>query len=333
MLPIVEHPAWAIRDSSKLDDYLRCPRLYFYRHVLGWELDLPAHDLHFGESWHKAREHQLLHGYDDIVGAYDAFINCYRQYFDPETDDMYKPKNPTGALNALNKFAQERSADLNEYRLIEIDGKKMTEISGTVPVDTNRVLHYRMDSILEHIEDGMIISWDHKTTHEKYILGSQWAEQFYLSIQNGTYTHCLYCIFPIDKVLGIEFCGTGFAHLLRGSANRPAGYHATLRRVPAFKTPDQMNTWLWTVNNLLDDIDRDMDRLMHCSDSDEVLMSFPMNPTSCTDYRGCQFHDYCCSWANPLRSCEEPPLGFNISFWNPAEIKTSVTKNLEWKGE
>ena len=42
-----EHPAWSIIDSSKMDDYDRCPRYFFYRHVLGWQLDIPAHDLVF----------------------------------------------------------------------------------------------------------------------------------------------------------------------------------------------------------------------------------------------------------------------------------------------
>jgi len=327
--PITEHPTWAIKDSSKLDDYLRCHRFYFFRYILGWDLDFPAHDLLFGEAYHKAREHQLLHGYDDVAGAFEAFNNCYRLHFAPEEDEIYKPKTPTAVLNALMKFAEERYADLVDNEVVVIDGQKMTEISGTVPIDENRVLHYRMDSILRRLEDGMIFSWDHKTTAEKYILGRQWADQFFLSIQNGTYTHCLYCMFPIEQVLGIEFCGTGFAFLSRGSANRSSGYHATLRRVPAFKTPEQMNAWLWTVNNLLDEIERDMDKLFHCTENDAVLMAFPMNGTSCTDYRGCQYHDYCLSWPNPLRQCYEPPLGFIEKFWNPAERESSVKKDLK----
>ena len=331
MLPITEQPTWAIRDSSKLDDYLRCPRYYFYRHILGWDMDFPAHDLVFGEAWHKAREHQLLHGYDDVAGAFEAFNNYYRLHFAPTEDSMHLPKTPTAAFNALCTFRDQRYADLIDNEVVILDGQKMTEISGTVPVDDNRVLHYRMDSVMQRLEDGMIFSWDHKTTSEKYIIGHQWAEQFHLGLQNGTYTHCLYCMFPIEQVLGIEFCGTGFAFLQRGSANRPAGYHVNLRRVPAFKTPDQMNVWLWNVNCILDNIDRDMDRLFQCSDSDQVLMAFPMNGTSCGDYRGCQFHDFCLAWSNPLRRCEEPPLGFTAKFWNPAEKAASVVKDLKWK--
>lgn len=331
MFPLTDKPTWQIKDSSKLDDWLACHRLYFMRHVLGWRMDVPAHDLHFGTSWHCGREYQLLQGYDDVVGAYQAFLNDYRKEFDPSTDDMYRPKNPTGVLNALQTFATEKQNDLIENEVVEIDGVKMTEISGTVPVDDKRVLYYRMDSIMRRLEDGRIFSWDHKSTHEKWVTGRQWAEGFHLGIQNGTYTHCLYCQFPIEQVLGIEFCGTGFNYLSRGSSARPAGYYATLRRVPAFKTPEQMNVWLWNVNDILDDIEREMDRLYHCKEEDTVLMAFQMNPKSCTAYRGCPYHDYCLSWQNPLQQCYEPPLGFREEFWDPSKMDTTNKRNLEWR--
>ena len=139
------------------------------------------------------------------------------------------------------------------------------------------------------------------------------------------------CMFPIEDVLGVEFCGTMFEFLKRGSKNREAGYHVTFERIPAFKTPDQMNVWLWNVIDKLDDIDRETERLFHCKEEDAVLMAFPMNTNSCTKYWGCAFHDYCLAWSNPLQQAYEPPIGFRVEFWNPAEMKTSVKKDLEWQ--
>ena len=331
IFPIPEHISWNIKDSSKLDDYYRCPRYYFYHYMLGWTLDVPAHDLIFGDAFHHAREHQLLFGYGDILGAFEAFERVYRPQFPPETDSIYLPKTPAAVLKALMNFASEYSRDLIDNRVVELDGKKMTEIAGTVPVDEKRVLHYRMDSIMERVVDGMIFSWDHKTTSGKWIHDTRWDEELFLSIQNGTYTHCLYCMFPVEQILGVEFVKTGFEYLQKGSANRPAGYHATTRRIPAFKSPDQMNTWLWTVNVKLDEIERDMDRLTHCSDRDAVLMAFPINPKSCTSYRGCEFHDFCLAWQNPLQRAYEPPLGFIQKFWNPAERESTVKKDLRFQ--
>lgn len=329
-LPLTEHPSWLRRDSSKLDDYIMCPRRFLLRHIFGWELARPSHDLYFGECWHRAREHQLLFGYNDINGAYDKFITHYRKVFAPEDDSMHEPKTPPNVLGALMKFASEKHRDLIDNEVVILDGTKMTEISGTVPVSETQVLHYRMDSIMRQLGDGKVFSWDHKTTSEKYIKYDTWADQFYLGIQNGTYTHCLYCMFPIEEVLGIEFCGTGFAYLKRASKDRSAGYHCTLRRVPAYKTPDQMNVWLWTVLDTLADIDRDMDRLFHCSEDDPVLQAFKMNHKSCSMYKGCQFFDYCLSWGNPLQYCYEPPLGFKVDFWDPSKMETTNKRNLEW---
>lgn len=329
--PLSEHPEWFIYDSSKLDEYITCPRKYFYRHILGWTPDIPAHDLAFGNSWHKAREWQLIHGYDDVPGAMTAFLNEYRKHFDPESDPIYVPKTPAAVLRGLLQMAEEHSCDLVDNEVVTMDGVKMTEISGTVPIDKDRYLHYRMDSMMHRLEDDKFFSWDHKTTSGKWIHDTRWDEELFLSIQNGTYTHCLYCLFPIDKVLGVEFCKTGFEFLERSSKNRSAGYHTTTRYIPAFKTPEQMNVWLWNVNDIVDDLERDMDRLSHCKESDTVLMAFQQNPKSCSAYKGCPFHDFCLSWSNPLQRCYEPPLGYRVEFWNPAKMETSVKKNLEWR--
>ncbi len=325
------HPTWDIKDSSKLDAYQRCARYYFYRYILGWQMDMPAHDLLFGEGWHLSMEVMMSQGYDAVAEAYQAFIDSYREHFDPETDMIYKPKEPSGVLNALLRLQSDYKTDLIDNRVVELDGQKMLEISGKVPVDyEGRVLYYRLDSIMQQIESEKYFTWDFKTTSEKYLNGRMWADQFYLAIQNGTYTHCLFCLFPVDEVLGMEYYGVGFAHLSRGSANRGPGPHCTFRKVPAYKTPDQMNSWLWTVNTLLDEIDRDMSRLDFCSDNDSVLQAFRMNGTSCTDYRGCEFNDFCLAWQNPLQQCHTPPLGFKEEFWNPAERETKVKKDLEW---
>ncbi len=325
---LTPHPTWEIRDSSKLDDYLECPRKFFFMHVLGWRIDAHQHDLFFGQAWHIAREHMLIHGYDDMQGAYAAFIKFYRRELDPETDDLYQPKNPEAVLMAIAKYAgdPERRYDLEQNEVL------YTEISGSVPVDEKRVLYFRMDSVLRNKEIGFIFSWDHKTTKK---FSRVWEEKFHLSLQNGTYTHCLYCMFPEEMqaglIKGVEFCGTQFEHLKKGSKLRPAGYHIALQRVPAWKSLGQMNTWLWNTVDLLDSLDIDMDRLIDCKESDSVMMAFRQNPGNCTNYWGCMFHDYCMSWTNPLQHCFEPPLGFKTEFWDPREMETTNKMKLEWK--
>ena len=156
--PLTHKPEWDILDSSKLDTYTRCPRHYFYEHVLGWRRDLPAHDLYFGQSWHLAREHQLIYGYNDVDGAFTKFLEYYRLQFDESSDEMYMPKTPQGVLMALIKFAKERKSDLIENEVIEKDGVKLIEISGSVPISDHRRLHFKMDSHMRRLSDGKVFS-------------------------------------------------------------------------------------------------------------------------------------------------------------------------------
>lgn len=321
------HPSTQIIDSSKLDDYLQCHRKFFFSHILGWRLDVPAHDLYFGECWHMAREYQLIYGYENVEEAYQVFLTHYRKKFSESSDINHRPKTPEAVYQALINFGVTYFDDLDKNELLrnEETGEPFTEISGTVPIDDRRVLHFRMDSLLRRKEDGMYFSFDHKTT-SKYIQYNAWDMQFYLSLQNGTYTHCMYCIFPVDQVLGVEFCGCGFEYL-----SRKGEYRSTLKRVPAFKSHDQMSVWLWTVNTLYDSVERELDHLTHCSENDSVLQAFPQNPGGCTKYRGCEFHDICLLTPNPLRICQEPPFGFRVDHWNPADKDSRNKMKLEWK--
>lgn len=323
---IPEHPSWEIRDSSKLKDYEECPRKFFFIHILGWRIDTAQHDLYFGECWHVAREHMLIKGYDDMTGAFDAFLKHYRKEFGPLTDSLYRPKDPEAVALAIATFAGKHQRDLIDNEVL------YTEISGSVPIDESRVVYFRMDSVLRNKEKGHIFSWDHKSTKK---FSRQWQNQFYLSLQNGTYTHCLYCMYPDEMknhlIKGVEFCGTQFEFLKRGSGARTAGYHIGFQRVPAWKLPSQMNVWLWNIVDLIDDLDRDMERLSHCNENDLIMAAFRMRTDSCTKYYGCMFHDYCMAWDNPLRECDEPPLGFRQEFWDPREMETTNKMELEWK--
>ena len=321
--PIPEHPSWHKIDSSKMETYHTCARQFFYRYLLGWRPNKVAIDLIFGQAWHAGRELQLLHGYDKVEEAYNAFLKTYREEIHETEDEFFAPKSPQGAFIAYSQLPVRYPRDLTDNKVL------FTETSGKVPIDNNRYIYYRMDSIIERKSDGKIFSWDHKSTKS---FSRTWADQFLLSIQTGTYTHCMYCLFPIEQVIGIEYCGTQFEFLKRRSSQREAGYHVNFQRVPAWKTPEQMNIWLYTVNHYYDSIMRDMELLESSSPDDSVMQCFPINPGSCSKYWGCIYHDYCITWPNPLARCQEPPLGFKLEFWDPTEHETTNKMDLEWKG-
>jgi len=78
-----------------------------------------------------------------------------------------------------------------------------------------------------------------------------------------------------------------------------------------------MRTWYQTTRHYTSELEQDTGLLAIESDSDIVMQSFPMRTTSCSNWFGCAYHDFCTAWPNPLQRCDEPPLGFKIEFWDP----------------
>lgn len=302
-MPIPSNPSHSIIDSSKISTYLRCPRRYFYEYLLGWRETRPSNDLVFGSAWHKAMEVFLAQGYDKIEEAFGAFMEEYRREFPEETDELFPNKNPSTAIRALIEYQM-------RYQL-EDEGEEVEyiEISGKVALPEERSISFRMDSIIKN-SHGFYFSRDHKTKGGDF--NRMWRDSFLLGIQTGTYTHALYCLFPIDKVLGVQFSGVAIKSL-------KSGPRISFERVDAWKSPSQMNVWLSTVMSVFDQIESDMEMLLTSDESDNVLIPFPLNPTSCTDFFGCPYHSFCLSWSNPLRHCFEPPPGYEERFWNPLE--------------
>jgi len=317
--PIPYNSAWDIMDSTKLkDDFQTCERKYFYRHLLGWKSSLPNNDLTFGEAAHKAKEYLWLHGYsnESIKGAFEEFLRVYRPVFPEDTDEIYGGKTPDGWLQAMIGYVDKYADDFDKYEVL------YTEIAGTVPVDEKRVLHFRMDSVLEEKSSGRKVSMDLKTKGSSFSGKNAmvWENSHLLSIQNGTYTHCLYCLYPEEEVKGMIFDGVG---VWRTKTEYKTDYF----RASAYLSPRQMNVWLWEVIDILDRMEFEMERLASCKDSDEIMMAFPRRTENCTKYfRLCPYHDFCLTWSNPLQHCFEPPIGFEIDFWNPSTREETASK-------
>jgi hypothetical protein len=310
---LVEQPSWAICDATKIQRYLDCPRAYFYEFVLGWRHDAPSIHLEFGSAWHLAMEHLILHGYSDksIGEAFMLFHDYYRQFFPEILDDANHPKTPAMAFKGLVEYAREYAGE--QFTPI------YTEIAGTVSLDARRALHFRMDSILE-TPDG-VKSREHKTGSQ---LSRPWTDQWQLKTQTFVYNHVLYCLFPREIVWGVEINGAIFSKK-----------NIQFTRVPARRSPESMEVGWWNIKQWVDQIEQNFHRLADCSESDPVMYCFPMNTESCTKYFGCQYHDFCMAWSNPLDRVNELPTGYKIEYWNPAdhEREAKYVFNLDKEGE
>lgn len=302
-----------IVDSTKINTYLDCPRQYFYNYVLGWVPDRPNNHLVFGQAWHEAMEFLLLNGYSEtsLVGAYDAFEKCYRESFPPDTDDLFKPKTPANALKALMAYCEHYKNDHKQYKVLH------TEIAGKIAISDSMSLAFRMDSVLEDLETGALISLEHKTKGSSFT--RQWTDQWPLSFQVGTYSHVLRCLSLDRPVKGVIINGVAFA--MR---------ETKFQRVPVFRSDSHMQNWLYHALLYTQNISTDLRVLVEDLQNldSPIMTSFPMNPQACTKYFGCAYYDYCCAWSNPLARCEEPPLGLCVNHWNPLEQPAKLMVNL-----
>jgi len=307
--PLVPVPTWYKTDPSKMKTFMDCGRQYFFEYVLGWRSTAPNNHLVFGQAWHDAMEHLLRKGYGAVDEAVFIFMNSYRKELPPDTDALYDPKTPSRADEALRDYVLRFASDLSEFEVMH------TEISGTVLITPQDMMYFRMDTILKEIsEKQMIFSLDHKTGSRK---GRTWTDKFFLDMSTGLYTHVMYCLYPKEQVKGVKIRGTFF-------------YKTKLEyeEVPVWRSEQGMQVWLWNCVYWYNLMKWNFNELSRCKEDDEVLMAFPMNTESCTKYFGCAYHDFCTAWHNPLRNCEEPPLGFKIDHWDPTEGESKYVVEL-----
>jgi len=311
---IEKHPSWDILDSSKIQEYMECERKYFFKYLLGWVPEAPNNHLCYGEGYHRSREHILINGYtpDTIVEAHKIFLNYYRQYFDETTDDLFEPKDPNGILSALIGYGKNWTTD--EFEVVT------TEIAGSVGLDDERKIYFRLDAIIED-KDGY---WDLETKTGSRE-GQFWDRQWDLKMQVGTYSHVCYMYFGREEFKGVIIDGTFF---------KKGGI--TFRRVPIRKTYEAMLDWHFEVSKWMDMIEEDTYTLLnYCKESDVNLGCFVKRTENCTRWmRTCEYHDLCTNnaWLNPLQQCHEVPIGFRVERWDPRDREKEAKTILRIKG-
>jgi len=321
--PIPKDKTWDIKDSSKIQTYMTCPRQYFYQYMLGWRRIGGGLHLNFGGAIHIGFEHFNLlrkeegQGYVltdmDIAEAYHLFLEEFRVNHPPDEDLLNAPKNPENAKRALTHYATEYDvADGREEILYP-------ETAGRVMVDRDRFLHFKMDLIKR--DDRGIAPRDYKTGSRT---GKQWTNQWEMKTQMGTYIHAAKCLFPNDPVWGIEVRGIFFYK----SEDRKRKYgYIGFEDVSVRKDRAMMEVWRSNTIKWMDKIDLDTEILALCDPEEPTLKAFPLNTESCTKYSGCPYFDFCTNWPNPLARCHETPMGFEVQWWDPSHEDGRDVKN------
>lgn len=294
---------WSTLDSTKLQCYCACPRQFFFEYVLGWRREYTSNHLVFGQAWHEALEHLYKTGFsiEELPTAYAKFLTIYRAELPETTDSWFKGKTPENALRGLIEYTKEYASDVYEIKVLH------TEVGGLVGIGRDREIAVKLDLIGE--KNGQVMALEHKTGSA---CGETWANQWKLSIQIGAYLHALMAYYPCEGYFPYIYINGTFFYVKQRK----------FMRVPITRSGEAMQNWLTTVHHLIDSIEADFAKLADCSDTDPVLDAFPMHPTACTSYAGCQFHDLCTCVANPLKYAAEPITGYRQYWWEPlAEVK------------
>ncbi len=297
-------PTWSVLDNTKVTEFMRCPRRFFFRYVLGWQSDETRNDLYFGECVHKAMASLLLSmpyanadaRAEAVRDAYLIFEQAYRERYPLDTDELHVPKTPASVLMMLNEYLSIYPNDDFKVRHVEV--------AGTVSVGHKFPIHWRIDGIVE--DERGIYAIEHKTASR---LTQGWIDKFTQANQVDTYTHVLNCFYPNERIFGVVINGLIFNKTQR-----------QFQRVPIRKTPLDMESWLWHVNFYLDRIEEEFDALADVSEDEPVMTAFPKQTEACSDFFGCPFLSICSSWHNPLKEVAAgPPIGFSVRHWDPRE--------------
>jgi len=320
---IQPHETWGVQDSTKLGMYMECPRKYFFEYVLGWRSTWPINHLEFGTAWHLACE-ALANG-EYTQEAYDkacsVFLTHYRKHFSADTDDLFIPKDPANAIQALAAYASRFQSDVTRFRTLQ------TEVAGMVLIAPGMTMHFKLDWIGQSKTTGNYLYIDQKTS-QRY--AQDWGDHWVLSTQMLLYLHALYCLFPKDRIEGgIVRCSFFYDQSPTGKTGRKRTPTANATEEMFIRrSPDQMAAFLARTERWYKNLTHDFALLEHDRVDDAVMEAFPQNDKACYSYgRMCLYHPYCAAWSNPLQHLDRMPAEMKVEFWDPRE-QEGIHENL-----
>lgn len=310
--------AW---DSTSLGALKTCPRLYFYKIILGLQSRKMAEPLQFGIWLHEFLEYYDFAKCDGATHAeavHDTIWHVLKETTElvPQTDPLGNPAfNEDGTPSLHRVFWAPEDKRRTRYALVRAlvwyfdkypedpaktvilaNGKPAVELSFKFPLEMPRlddVLHSyllcgHIDRMVEFAD--MIYVMDHKTSG--YNLSSKYFDQFTPSNQMSLYALAGKIIYhrPVEGVIinGIQLA-VGFNRFSRGFAPRTA--------------------------EQLDEFYEDTKVWIKQAESFATQAHWPMNEESCSKYGGCDFRHICSK--SPVVRETFINADFHTRIWDP----------------
>lgn len=288
-MPIIEGPtpfnpdgaqfAW---DSTSLKLAETCLRKYEYKMMVGWQPFSKSPHLIFGGEYAKALEDfykAVAEGIDREQAIRDVVHAAMCNTWDYELDEAGEPIEGTGGPWQSNHNLKTRGnlvrsivwyfdqfEDDSCHTVILSDGRPAVEHSFKLPVDNDIVFSGHLDRLVEYA-DSLYVQ-DQKTSGST--ITGRFFDGFSPDSQMSMYTFAGKAIFnmPVKGVMiDAAQIAVGFTRFERGFT---------------FRSDDQLSEWY----------EGAMATILRAQTATRENY-FPMNPSSCGNYGGCEFRHIC----------------------------------------
>jgi len=187
-------------DNTRIEDYRRCPRLFYFRHIRHWRWGGKNVDFAFGLAWHDAMD--VVWGLAHSVKSDDEIhkIACakfierwveegFKFPLLPEDTTFLKNKTPGVAAEMLLSYIKKRRPMIVQGTVKSIEAPFAVLID---PEDNTLYYIGRIDKKWENAEK-QIIAIEHKTTglyRKEGNFSIDWINLFSVSLFTSVYLRC-----------------------------------------------------------------------------------------------------------------------------------------------
>lgn len=306
-------------DNTRVQEFRRCPRKFYFRHVRDWEPTGFAPALVFGSSWHAAMD-VVWKAFDDgerdkeaiVTHAYEEFVREWVDQGGTHPTEMYPeeandilPRHPSVGKEMLYEYVDARWTFFTDpaFKLIDI------ERAFAVPLDPkDETLFYvgRFDKVFS-IGDDIYIG-EHKTTSmysRAATFRPTFIDMFSPNSQVDGYAYAAHMLYG-DKVKAVWIDGA-LVH---------KKIHDGFKFIPVERKFSQLDAWLWETREWIRQMEGNWSIVNDGLADHAYMPAFPKNTNSCQDYnKNCAYASLCKMFPNPHK--QGCPAGFVENHWSP----------------
>lgn len=292
-------------DNTRIKDFRKCPRYFYFRHVRNWKSDGVSLPLAFGSAWHAGMDMIWADGnVDQAIWAWRERMQAEGINFNDPTFNLEDYRNEGTAKEMFTNYLKQHGNFIKSVKLLGI------EQPFAVPLTEHGDIFYvgRWDKLIE-LKDNLICI-EHKTTSE-YNKGGPfkvlWMESFSPNTQIDGYLfggHLTY--------------GDKFKSVWVDGALVHKTIHDGFKFLPFERQFEMLDAWLWETRTNIANINQQMINLEEYRAGKELpfLPAFPKDTDRCRDFwKSCEFKGICRFVSNPEHITI--PQGLVEQRWEP----------------